>query len=144
VTADYAKDLWMRALNALRSAETLVDVSPDDAASRAYYAVFDAVSAAFALQGRSFTKHREVRSSVHRDFVKTGQWSIDQGADFDALWELRDTGDYGGDLHVSHDEAKQAVAMARKIVDAVRADNPQLLPAAIAVGASGAGPGNRK
>ncbi len=40
MSADYARDQWERALNSLRSAEALLTVSPDDAASRAYYAAF--------------------------------------------------------------------------------------------------------
>jgi len=40
VTMEYAKDLWRRAENALKSAEALLVISGDDAASRAYYAVF--------------------------------------------------------------------------------------------------------
>ena len=40
MSLDYARDLWRRAENALKSVEALVKVSPDDAASRAYYAAF--------------------------------------------------------------------------------------------------------
>jgi len=93
---DYARDLWSRAENALRSAQALVKLSPDDAASRAYYAAFHSVSAALVLQGKSYTRHSAVRSAVHRDLVRTGIWSVDLGANYDALWELRDLGDYGG------------------------------------------------
>ena len=45
-----AKDHWFRALNSFRMAEMGREVSPDDAASRAYYAAFHAVSALFELE----------------------------------------------------------------------------------------------
>jgi hypothetical protein len=36
----------------------------------AYHAVFHAVSALFALQGKTFTMHRALEASVHRDLVR--------------------------------------------------------------------------
>ena len=122
----YAKDLWTRAENAMKSAEVLLPVSPDDAASRAYYAVFHAVSAAFALVGRVFKKHTEVRAAVHRDWVKHGDWTVELGADFDAVWELRDLGDYGGMRHVAADDAAATIEAARRILATLRARYPTL------------------
>jgi len=126
MTLDYARDLWMRAQNALKSAEVLIEVSADDAASRAYYAAFDAVSAGFAVQGTTFKKHKEVRSAVHRDLVKEGHWTSEQGAAFDSLWELRDVGDYGGGAHVEEEDARSAVAAARSILHSVIEKHPEL------------------
>ena len=116
MTTDYANDLWRRARQALRSAEVLLSVSADDAASRAYYAAFHAVSALFAAQGRTFVRHTALRAAVHRDLVHTCIWPAALGETFDALWELRDTGDYGGAMHVSADDATAAVAAARSIL----------------------------
>jgi uncharacterized protein (UPF0332 family) len=126
VNLDYARDLWSRSLNALKSAEALLTVSADDAASRAYYAVFHAVSAAFSIEGQTFARHGAVRAAVHRDWVKTGVWNVDVGADFDAIWELRDIGDYGGGEHVSLEDASAAVEAARRILDAIHSRFPQL------------------
>ena len=81
---EYAKDLWRRAENALNSAEALLMISGDDAASRAYYAVFNAVSALFALHGTTFVKHSAVRAAVHRELVQKGLWTADSGADL--IW----------------------------------------------------------
>jgi len=102
----------------------LVSEDPDAAASRAYYAAFYAVSALFALQGKTFTKHRAVEAAVHRDLVKPGTWSRDLGGDFSELVRLRRTGDYGGRSHVSLDEAQEAVNKARRIVQTIRDTTP--------------------
>ena len=126
MSLDYAKDLWSRACNAQKSAEALLPISPDDAASRTYYAAFNGVSAALALRDKTFTRHSAVRAAVHRELVKTGIWDIEIGADFDTLWELRDLGDYGGSQHVSSDDAKAAIEAARRILDAIRSQNPEL------------------
>jgi len=126
VNLEYAATLWQRARNALRSAESLLAVSSDDAASRAYYAAFHAISAAFALEEKTFRRHSALRAAVHRDWVKTGVWPVQLGADFDALAELRDLGDYGGPHHVGPEDAAAAVEAARRLVGAVRSRYPQL------------------
>lgn len=53
-----ARAHWRRAKAALLSAKASLSVSPDDAASRAYYAAFHAVAAYFALQERTFKARR--------------------------------------------------------------------------------------
>ena len=119
MSLEYARDLWHRAENALRAAEALVPLSPDDAASRAYYAVFHAATAAFVLEGRTFRRHAGLRGAVHRDWVNVGEWPVEFGADFDALWELRDVGDYGGSHHVTPEDAAAAVEAACRILEAI-------------------------
>jgi uncharacterized protein (UPF0332 family) len=47
VTPEVA-DYWARAIQALQTAESLVDRDPDASSSRAYYAAFYAVSALLA------------------------------------------------------------------------------------------------
>lgn len=121
----YAIDLWKRAKEALRTAETDLAISPDASASRAYYAAFYAVSALFALEGQDFIKHTQVRAAVHRDLVKTGRWPAERGEDFSFLMRLRETGDYGGSMHVAENEAKEATTAAKKILDLVRNAHPE-------------------
>lgn len=52
-----AADFWTRALQALRTASRTASADPDAAASRAYYAAFYAVSALFALEEKTFSRH---------------------------------------------------------------------------------------
>lgn len=120
-----ARDWWNRALRALRTAERLVDEDPDASASRAYYAGFFAVRALFALQERTFRKHTEVEAAVHRDLVKPGNWPTEVGADFSWLANLRYTGDYGGEAHVSPEEARHALRKAQRILESVRETSPE-------------------
>jgi uncharacterized protein (UPF0332 family) len=126
MSSKYAKDLWKRANNALKSAEALLEISADDAASRAYYAAFDPVSSAFALEGKTFIKHAAVRSAVHHDWVMTGKWTQETGAAFDTVWEMRDLGDYGGNQHVSKEDAAKAIEIAGNIVETIRHACPEL------------------
>lgn len=74
MTDEYARTEWDRAREAFRSAQLLVAHNGfDSAVSRAYYAAFHAVTALFALEGRTFTKHSALEAAVHRDLVKGGQ-----------------------------------------------------------------------
>jgi uncharacterized protein (UPF0332 family) len=121
-------DLWARALRALRTALLTLPPDPDATSSRAYYAAFYAVSALFALEGKTFTKHAAVESAVHRDLVKTGRWPVERGKEYSFLFELRSTGDYGGAEHVSDEEAREALEAARRILQAVHDASPQDFP----------------
>lgn len=125
-----AADLWARALQALQTTALLLSVDPDAAASRAYYAAFYAVSALFALQGKTFAKHAAVRTAVRRDLVKLGLWPKDRGEDYSFLFKLRNTGDYGGGIHVSGDDAVEALTAARRICQAVHDADPTGFPKA--------------
>lgn len=95
-------------------------------ASRAYDAAFHAVSALFAAEGTFFRKHSAVEAAVHRDLVRQGRFSQDLGRDYDELVRWRETGDYGGGLHVTGEEARASLDAARRVLDAVAREHPEL------------------
>ena len=123
-----AEDLWRRATRNLRTAASLVEADPDSAASRAYYAAFHAVAALFVCEGKTFSTHKAVHTAVHRDLVKAGRWPAELGQAFAALVALRDTGDYGIGLHVTPEQATEAVGKAESIVGAVRSTVSEPFP----------------
>ena len=122
--SSYPQDLWQRAIAALGTAKHLLAVDPDATASRAYYAAFYAVSAYFALEGKTFTRHSAVEAAVHRDLVKAGVWPSELGTKYSRLAELRRRGDYGGADHVLPDEASEAVEAAAEILQVVAGAKP--------------------
>jgi uncharacterized protein (UPF0332 family) len=122
----HTDDLWARAVKALQVAKFTVGVDFDTAASKAYYAAFYAVSALFATQGRSFTKHSAVEAAVHRDLVKAGIWQPELGEKYSRLVESRILGDYGGALHVQKERAMTAIEFARDILRVVAKSNPEI------------------
>ena len=123
-----AADFWSRAVQALQTATHVASMDTDAAASRAYYAAFYAVSALFALQGKTFSRHSVVAAAVHRDLIQAGPWSVELGRDYTFLLNLRTTGDYGGGVHVYNEEATAALEAARRILQAVQATSPEPLP----------------
>jgi uncharacterized protein (UPF0332 family) len=121
-----AMDLWERAKKALSAAQIIVHEDPDSSASRSYYAAFHAVSAYFALMGKSFTKHSALESAVHKELVKSGIWPIEIGKKFSWLVSTRSTGDYGGGMHVTEPDAVTAVENAKQILECVKMLNPEI------------------
>jgi uncharacterized protein (UPF0332 family) len=123
---EQAISLWERALKSLESAENLLAGDPDGSSSRAYYSAFYAVSAFFAIQGKSFSKHSAVESAVHRDLVKAGVWSVELGEYYSYLRGTRARGDYGGIEHVSRKDAEKALKAAERILKAVHEAHPDI------------------
>lgn len=125
---DLAASLWARAGDAFDSAEKLLEASPDNSASRSYYAAFHAVSALFALDGRTFRSHKEIWAAFHRELIHTGRWEAKFSDLIQRLTEDRETADYGGIESVSPGEARKAHEAAREILEAVHRDHPGEFP----------------
>ena len=123
---EFAAANWQRAQRDLESARMVVDADPDSAASRAYYAVFHAATAFFALRGEAFSKHSAVRAAVHRDLVREGVVSEQNGRDYDLLMDLRETADYGGLSRVTSEGVSEAIGRAAAFVLAIADMCPEL------------------
>jgi uncharacterized protein (UPF0332 family) len=70
-------------------------------------------------EGKTFSRHSALEAAVHRDLVRAKRWPENLGADFSYLRGLRETGDYGGGIHVSSEEAHKAIEAADRILAAV-------------------------
>jgi len=110
-----------RAEQSVHAAKELVGKGYYDfAGSRAYYAAFYGATALLLAEGIEFSKHSGVISSIHKRFVRTEKLSKEQGKNLNWLFELRSIGDYGGVVHVSEEQAEQAVCFAENFLEAVR------------------------
>ena len=82
----------------------------------------------YHLREKTFTRHSGIETAVHRDLVKTNRWRRELGEDYAFLIRLRSTGDYGGQLHVTHEEALDAIDASKRILLVVHQENPQQFP----------------
>jgi uncharacterized protein (UPF0332 family) len=123
---EFAASQWQRARRIIQTASMLVETDPESAASRAYYAAFHALTALFALRGRSFKKHAALRAALHRDIIKSGEWPMELGKDYDLLTELRETSDYGEMADVTEQDARRAVEAAQRIIAACQEKSSSL------------------
>ena len=124
------KRLWLKAHDALRGARLLLDAGDaDGAASRAYYAAFDAVRCALrehsGVPQDESRKHSTVIEQFSRHFVLTGLVSRDLGRRLNRAFELRAMADYS-DEAISEQHALDAIDTAQAIMDAIASHLPNL------------------
>ncbi len=84
----------------------------DTAANRSYYAIFHAVRALFALDGKDFKKHSGVIAFFQMDYIKTGIFDKRMSDIIKSAFSLRTDSDYEDFFIISHDEVKTQVAEA--------------------------------
>ncbi len=86
---------WAKAEESLEAVQRELDAGAlAFAMNRVYYAAFYAASAALLDRNLSFKKHSGVRSTFHREFIKTGLVDASWGKFYDRLFEDRQEGDY--------------------------------------------------
>lgn len=115
---EFACSEWQRAQRSIKTAVTLIQSDPESATSRAYYAAFHALTALFALRGQSFSKHTALRGALHKNLIKTGEWPVELGKEYDFLTGLREMSDYGDVARVSEQDSRRAVEAAQRIIAA--------------------------
>lgn len=91
-----------------------------DAASRAYYAAFHAVSALLLSKGQTYSSHAQVLGMFNREFVHSGLFPDEFTTVLTRLFEDRQSGDYDLPPLLTEAEARQDIADARRVVDAAR------------------------
>lgn len=89
------------------------------AISNLYYAAHHAVSALLAAHGLEAATHEGVQSQFGLHFVKPGAIAAQAGKDLGNLLHARLTADYKGYVDLDRDDHAQAVAQAKRVVDAV-------------------------
>ena len=89
------------------------------AASRAYYAMFYAASAALLTKGLTFSRHSGVVSEFGHHFARAGMLPQELHTTFREALTLRHLGDYGTEPFAESTAAGQ-LENARRFVDAVR------------------------
>lgn len=115
-----AARLLAHARSKLEAARVLLAArAPGDAASRAYYAAFHAVSAVLLAGGQAYSSHAQVLGAFNRDFVHPGTFPRDFTAILTRLFEDRQTGDYDPTASLDMDEAEHDVLDAQRILDAI-------------------------
>lgn len=87
-----------------------------EVASRAYYAVFHAISAALFSRDLSFSSHAQVVGEFNRSFVKSGEFPPDTTRKLQRLFEDRQTADYDVIATVDELTARQDLNDAESIV----------------------------
>jgi uncharacterized protein (UPF0332 family) len=113
---------WTRASKALRAAETLLDVQlPEDAVSRAYYAVLHAARAALFAHESVPKTHSGVRRLFGLELVDTGEIEREWGRILTRTQDRREDADYGLTTTIDENLARELFDDAHRFVDRMAA-----------------------
>ena len=85
-----------------------------DAASRAYYAVFHAISALHLASGNSFSSHAQLIGRFNKDFVRAGIFPPSFTRTLTRLFEDRQLGDYDATAEITPEQATRDITEAHE------------------------------
>ncbi|MDL1979421.1 MAG: HEPN domain-containing protein [Deltaproteobacteria bacterium] len=103
-------DYWVeKAIEDLASARDNLKSGRYHAVRDAYFACFHAFSSVLIREGKTFKKHKEVRSMLHRDFIRTKKMDRSWGKHYDWLFDNRHKADYRPLIQFDADQVKEIV-----------------------------------
>jgi len=123
--ADYdkaavAKIRFENGVRCLKSADVLLAEGDfKSAANRSYYAVFYAIRAVLALEGKDYKKHSAVISHFRKEYIKTGVFETTFSSVLSDLFEVRTDSDYDDFFILSKDEIVRQINNAKCFLTAV-------------------------
>lgn len=88
--------------------------------NRAYYAIFHAINAIHALNGKAYKRHKDAIGNFNKDYVKTGIFSREVGRKIGEAEEIRHASDYDDFYIASREEAERQIGVAGEFVQIVR------------------------
>jgi uncharacterized protein (UPF0332 family) len=132
VSKEEIENLLHRADRSLQAARNLRDDGDYDfAISRAYYALFYAVTAALLSRGIARSKHSGVISAFGQEMVKSGAFTPDDQRVLQAAFQDRNEGDYAG-VFPTREKVDQRIIEATELVARITRllRTPPIAPAA--------------
>lgn len=106
--------------DALKSAKILVAAEEYKGANnRAYYAIFHAINAIHALNGKAYKRHKDAIANFNKDYVKTEIFSREIGRKIGEAEEIRHASDYDDFYIASCEEAERQIDVACEFIQMV-------------------------
>jgi uncharacterized protein (UPF0332 family) len=115
-------DYWMGKAEAdLASAKANLNAGRYTNAIRdAYFACFHAFSSVLFKEGISFKKHKEVRSSLHRDYIRNNRIDSSWGKHYDWLFDNRQKADYRPLVQFDPEQVREIIEKSGEFVTAMK------------------------
>ena len=103
--------------NDLKSAKVLLSIDDYKGANnRAYYAIFHAINAVHALDGRAFKRHKDAIANFNKDYVKTEIFPREVGRKIGEAEEIRHASDYDDFYIASKEESERQISVADEFI----------------------------
>ncbi len=104
----------------LRAAKILLDADEYKGANnRAYYAIFHAVNAIHALNGKAYKRHKDAIANFNKDYVKTEIFPREIGRKIGEAEEIRHASDYDDFYIANREESERQVAVAEEFIQLI-------------------------
>lgn len=104
----------------LKSARILLAAEEYKGANnRAYYAIFHAVNAIHAINGKSYKRHKDAIANFNKDYVKTEIFPRTIGRKIGEAEEIRHASDYDDFYIASKEESERQVMVADEFIQLV-------------------------
>ena len=86
----------------------------------AYFACFHAFSSVLLESGKTFRKHKEVRSALHREFVRSRKIDPRWGKHYDWLYDNRQKADYRPLVDFDPEQVEEIIDQSRAFVEEMK------------------------
>jgi uncharacterized protein (UPF0332 family) len=107
------------AKEALEAAKVLYGIPSYKAANnRAYYAIFHAINAVHALNGKAYRRHKDAIANFNKEYVKTEIFPRAMGKKIAGAEEIRHASDYDDFYIATETEAKKQIEIAEEFIKA--------------------------
>ena len=114
---DLARYRLETAKSDLQSANILIrEKEYRGANNRAYYAIYHAISAVHALDGRSYKRHKDTLANFNKDYVKTGIFPKEFGRKIALAEEIRHASDYDDFYIATKEKAEEQALTAKELI----------------------------
>lgn len=81
-----------------------------------YFSCFHAFSSLLFKEGKSFKRHKEMRSALHRDYVRPKKLAPQWGKHYDWLFENRQKADYRPLVEFQKDQIEEIVENSERFI----------------------------
>jgi uncharacterized protein (UPF0332 family) len=101
----------------LKAAKALFDVASYKAANnRAYYAIFHAINAVHALNGKGYKRHKDAIANFNKEYVKTEIFPRTMGKKIAGVEEIRHASDYDDFYIATEQETMVQITTAEEFI----------------------------
>lgn len=117
--------VWYRietAKSDLKSADILLrEEEYRGANNRAYYAIYHAISAINALDGKSYKRHKDTLANFNKDYVRTEIFPKNFGRKIAQAEEIRHASDYDDFYIATKEKAEEQIITAKDLIEQIEA-----------------------
>ena len=89
--------------------------------NRAYYAVYHAISAVHALDGKSYKRHKDTLANFNKAYVKTEIFPKTFGRRIARAEEIRHASDYDDFYIATREKAEEQILTAKELIEQIEA-----------------------